>query len=32
NFSVETSYLNSGVYFINLKTDTASKTLKFIKQ
>lgn len=32
NFSVETSYLNSGVYFVNLKTDTASKTLKFIKQ
>lgn len=32
NFLVETSYLNSGVYFVNLKTDTASKTLKFIKQ
>lgn len=32
NFSVETSYLNSGVYFVNLKTDTSSKTLKFIKQ
>ena len=32
NFSLETSNLNSGVYFVNLKTDTASKTLKFIKQ
>ena len=32
NFSVETSNLNTGVYFVSLKTDTASKTIKFIKQ
>ena len=32
NFSVETSNLNTGVYFVTLKTDTASKTIKFIKQ
>jgi hypothetical protein len=32
NFSVETSNLNTGVYFVSLKTDTASKTVKFIKQ
>jgi hypothetical protein len=31
-FSVETSNLNTGVYFVILKTDTASKTIKFIKQ
>ncbi len=32
NFSIETSNLNTGVYFVTLKTDTASKTIKFIKQ
>ena len=32
NFSLETSNLNTGVYFVSLKTDTASKTMKFIKQ
>ena len=32
NFSLETSNLNTGVYFVTLKTDTASKTIKFIKQ
>ena len=32
NFSIETSNLNTGVYFVTLKTDAASKTIKFIKQ
>lgn len=32
NFSIETSNLNTGVYFVSLKTDTASKTMKFIKR
>ena len=32
NFSVETSNLDTGVYFVSLKTDTASKTIEFIKQ
>jgi hypothetical protein len=32
NFSVETSNLNSGVYFVILKANTTSKTIKFIKQ
>ena len=32
NFSLETSNLNTGVYFVSLKTDTTSKTMKFIKQ
>ncbi len=32
NFSVETSNLNSGVYFVFLKANTTSKTIKFIKQ
>jgi len=30
NFSIETSNLNTGVYFVSLETDTASKTMKFI--
>jgi hypothetical protein len=32
NFSIETSNLNTGVYFVSLETDTASKTMKFIKR
>lgn len=32
NFSVETSNLNTGVYFVTLKANSTSKTIKFIKQ
>lgn len=32
NFSVETAALDTGVYFAVLKTETANKTVKFIKQ